>query len=382
MTKMSNEEFIEAYKNKFENIKLDDTIFNGTMKPLTVECIIHGKQTFTQARSFMNSKFGCKQCSKKSKSTEQFIKEAKEIFPEYDYSITEYKNKNTKIKFICKKHGIREILPNNMLFSKHGCSECGIEKISQKKLIPEEVIIKKSIEIFGDAFENYTFEYPQNSSRRITMTCKKHNYRFSNTVNNHINLRQGCKLCAIERQKKAITKTAKEFVEDCKTVYNDLYSFPDIEKYYINENTKINIKCNRCNNTFERRANAFLNQNRTCPCCDCSNAEVRIFVFLQKNNLNFNHHFRGFNDMKFKDNLEFDFWIPELNVAIEAQGEQHYIDNGWKKNEEFKLQQTRDQIKREYCKSNNINLIEIPYWEFNNIELILKDKLNLNGEYL
>ena len=34
MSKMSNEEFIEIYKNKFENIKLDDTIFNGTMKPL------------------------------------------------------------------------------------------------------------------------------------------------------------------------------------------------------------------------------------------------------------------------------------------------------------------------------------------------------------
>ena len=84
--------------------------------------------------------------------------------------------------------------------------------------------------------------------------------------------------------------------------------------------------------------------------------------------------------MKYKEPLELDFLLPEFNIAIEVQGPQHYIDNGWKKGDEFKEQQTRDQIKRDYCKSHNITEIEIPYWEFDNIETILETKLNLNGE--
>ena len=37
--------------------------------------------------------------------------------------------------------------------------------------------------------------------------------------------------------------------------------------------------------------------------------------------------------------------------------------------------QKRDNIKTEYCKDNNITLIRIPYWDFNNIENILKEKV-------
>ena len=39
-----------------------------------------------------------------------------------------------------------------------------------------------------------------------------------------------------------------------------------------------------------------------------------------------------------------------------------------------KLEETqiRDTIKAQYCKDNNIKLIRIPYFEFNNIDEILK----------
>ena len=34
-----------------------------------------------------------------------------------------------------------------------------------------------------------------------------------------------------------------------------------------------------------------------------------------------------------------------------------------------------DNIKTEYCKNNNIKLIRIPYWEFDNIEQIICQEL-------
>ena len=37
----------------------------------------------------------------------------------------------------------------------------------------------------------------------------------------------------------------------------------------------------------------------------------------------------------------------------------------------------RDSIKTRYCKDNNIKLIRIPYWEFNDIEKILIKELKL-----
>lgn len=43
--------------------------------------------------------------------------------------------------------------------------------------------------------------------------------------------------------------------------------------------------------------------------------------------------------------------------------------------EQFKGQKIRDEIKNKYCKQNNINLLRIPYWEFDNIENILTKNL-------
>jgi hypothetical protein len=42
----------------------------------------------------------------------------------------------------------------------------------------------------------------------------------------------------------------------------------------------------------------------------------------------------------------------------------------------LKDQQHRDEIKNQYCKDHEITLIRIPYWEFDNIEEILKNIQN------
>ena len=50
---------------------------------------------------------------------------------------------------------------------------------------------------------------------------------------------------------------------------------------------------------------------------------------------------------------------------------------GWQSKEIFENQQINDQRKRDYCKRNNIKLIEIWYYEVDNIEEILKEELDL-----
>ena len=84
-------------------------------------------------------------------------------------------------------------------------------------------------------------------------------------------------------------------------------------------------------------------------------------------------------DMSF---FRFDLYIPELNLAIEYDGECHYHVIDWGKQgkdiaeQEFEKARYHDEIKNNYCKEHNINLLRIPYWEKENIELIIKNKIN------
>lgn len=64
--------------------------------------------------------------------------------------------------------------------------------------------------------------------------------------------------------------------------------------------------------------------------------------------------------------LSYDFYLPDYNILIEYQGEQHYkpvpfggdIENAKIK---FRNQIKNDNIKRYYANTNNIKLIEISY---------------------
>lgn len=111
-----------------------------------------------------------------------------------------------------------------------------------------------------------------------------------------------------------------------------------------------------------------------------SDGERKIRVFLQQNGISFKaqHRFKNcFSEIggrRYK--LPFDFFIPEKNIAVEYDGEQHFraIDHfgGF---EGFEKRKIRDEIKNTFCKLNSIDLIRIPFTEKENISVILSDLL-------
>ena len=64
--------------------------------------------------------------------------------------------------------------------------------------------------------------------------------------------------------------------------------------------------------------------------------------------------------------FRFDLYIPELNLAIEYDGECHFHIIDWGKRgkdvaeQEFKKARHNDEIKKNYCKEHGINLLRIP----------------------
>ena len=80
--------------------------------------------------------------------------------------------------------------------------------------------------------------------------------------------------------------------------------------------------------------------------------------------------------------LSYDFYLPKYNCLIEYQGQYHDGTVSNQTEEQFKYQQEHDRRKKEYAQNNNINLLEIWYWDFDNIEEILSKYLKIQQEQI
>lgn len=77
--------------------------------------------------------------------------------------------------------------------------------------------------------------------------------------------------------------------------------------------------------------------------------------------------------------LELDGWNPDLNLAFEYNGVQHYkyTPKFHKNMNDFNEQVKRDNEKRQLCKLNNITLIEIPHnIKYNNLYKYILNELD------
>lgn len=126
---------------------------------------------------------------------------------------------------------------------------------------------------------------------------------------------------------------------------------------------------------FKCTLNDFIYAEIGHPHITMSKGEQKTYKHLKENHIKFETQYK-FDDCKRKLTLPFDFYLPDYNCCVEYQGEQHYIAREFFGGEKsFKAQIERDEIKRDYCIDNNINLIEIPYWEYNKLEIFLNEKL-------
>lgn len=149
----------------------------------------------------------------------------------------------------------------------------------------------------------------------------------------------------------------------------------------LHSNKKHWFKCkNNIHNDFFRTVNNSINFDFRCPECSYSKGENKISEFLIQNKINYISQY-SFEELVGLGNglLTYDFYLKDYNLLIEYQGEQHYkyVAGLQLKYENFEKQQEHDSRKRQYAIDNNIKLLEIPYWDFDNVDEILKKELNI-----
>ena len=286
----------------------------------------------------------------------------KQEFDERGYELisTEYVNNSTKLQYICPKHrnkGVLEITFAN--FTKgRGCPYCsGRVRKTQEEYEAELAEKKPTIRVVG----KYV-----NLKTKIEHECLVCGYHWDVLPDNMLHMPNGCPKCG-----KRAPLTRDEVI--CRVAEID--DSIEVIGEYVGYNAKMAFRCKKCDKVWLAKPNNIFS-GKGCPRCKSSKGEKEISRVLDALHIDYGTQFK-FQDCKDEHPLPFDFYIPEKNICIEYDGRQHFEPctfGGITKEraiENFELAKEHDKIKDEYCQVNNITLIRIPYWEYENIEQIL-----------
>lgn len=130
--------------------------------------------------------------------------------------------------------------------------------------------------------------------------------------------------------------------------------------------SKGNFKCVRNHEWFTEIHNVYFEKS-SCPICSTGKNETRCRFILDTI---FQKRFYKTRSV-IEGGLELDMYNDELNLGLEYQGIQHFIEDKlfFHKYGGFEEQLERDSRKKKYCEDNGINLILVSYkyYTFNSI---------------
>lgn len=186
-------------------------------------------------------------------------------------------------------------------------------------------------------------------------------------INNNINIKriEIAEICKMGMSKSNISRRMDEYK---KIAFKDEPIFYET-KEYCKISPKIAITGTTINDMELKMQKEFT-----------SFGEQEIKTVLDKYKIEFKEEY------VFKDligtgggNLRYDFYLPQYNLLIEFQGQQHkdyvpYIHGSYS---EYMRTKDHDRLKRLYAAKNGIDLLEIRYYNQDNIEYIITNHLGL-----
>lgn len=305
---------------------------------------------------------------------EEFIARARKVHGDkYDYSKTIYKGALEKVIITCRKHGDFSQVAFSHL-NGCGCSKCNAENVGNRKRMNQQEFISKASEIHKNKYDYSRVQY-KNAVSKVEIYCPNHGV-FLQRPFAHLK-GQGCPSCVKEKMWTELRhkKTTEEFIKEARSIHGDFYCYSKTK--YEHSCKKIIITC-PIHGDFYITPSSHLGGSG-CPMCSSSKGENFVKYILDKYGIDYLQQYRVSNEslLCLQKHFFVDFFIPKQNVIIEYNGIQHYKKTDYFHHKDLERQQERDMALRQYCKKHKIKLIEIPYWDYDNIETILKKELKI-----
>ena len=298
------------------------------------------------------------------------FKDVKEIVEDANYKLISKKEEivndegfiltKTKITVWCKNPNHKYSKPELSKFIKGArCRQCLTDS---RKLNYQD--IKKYFKRFN--YELLSTEYKNNHASLKIKCPKGHIFYMSFS---HFKDGQRCHECY------DIGKNRRLKYDDVKT-YIESFGYKLLSTEYINNSSKLLVQCDKGHKYKVAYSN--FQQGQRCPYCNESKGEKEISRILDELKVDYIYNMGYFKDLKCnKKPLRPDFIIEDKKIWIEYDGIQHY-QYGKFNGDLLDLMNIkyRDKLKDDYAIKNGWKLIRIPYWDFENIEKILRE-LNL-----
>lgn len=357
MEKFTYKEFVkkakEIHGNKDDYSKVE---YVNCHTKVCITCLEHG-DFWIRPSNYLRGQ-GCKCCSREKHVKEYNFKErAKSVYDNvYDYSKVNYKNNHEKVCIICPKHGEFWETPNNFL-SGHGCKKCANEKNRKHLMLTENQINEKIELVYGKGvFEIVDYSKYKGYHEPLEIKSLINNIVFKQSLSTFLNGK-----CRFKNPiKKANALNNKQFNEDRKNI-NFINKAKEVHgcKYdyskaiYVNYKTKVCIICPKHGEFWQTPKKHLKGQG--CPKCKKSFLEQIVEKKLISENINFETH-KFFKWLKMDGPQHLDFYLPDYNIAIECQGEQHYTSDT-EYGKDYVKTRKRDENKYDLLKKHNIKIL-------------------------
>lgn len=380
MRKLTNDQVIEKLKENYgDKFQYDKVNYINSRTSIKLICPTHGEFD-VYGNEALRGNAKCPKCLHIYTNKEEFIKEAEKKFPnKFNYDKVQYVNKITPVTITCKKHGYFIQQPRLFLQSKFGCAQCAKEakiKSKPKKLTDEELRMKKQKDWidYCAKLHNNKYDYSQvnyiSSTEKVEIICPIHGsfYQIPSSHKRGV----GCPKCARELTKTKIIKSQEQFEKEARAVHGDLYEYGQ----YNGMQNNMTIICKQ-HGSFTCTPHNHIYGKCGCPICKASHGEVLVYNWLTKNDIPFTRQYPLIIE---NQQLYLDFYIKYKNLiyVIEYNGIQHYLPVEYFGGKlRLEKQQIRDQRLRDYCKINDIRLLELPYTlQYNEIINKLNEFIN------
>lgn len=350
--------------------QLLETEYKNNRTLMQYRCPIHPEKENKINYSNLSLGKGCPYCgteSAASKIRTPFAR-VKVSFINRGYELleTKYKDRKTPMKYKCPVHPDKDlIISYDGLLKGDGCAHCA----GMAKYTHEEVV-----GIFNlRGYELLEKEY-RNGKTPMKYRCPDHPNKLTKISLTKLMHNRGCPYCS---------KVGRPTFDEVKNLFSER-GYELLESEYKTAKSPMKYRCAEHANHVQITNVDRLMQGKGCPCCcDRLNSKLsrKIEAWLNSQVIPFNREHR-FPDCKLKRSLSFDFYLPQHNICIEADGEQHFSPvtfGGISKElakKEFENVVIRDSVKNKYCKKKGIELIRIPYFEIKKVEKILNKAIH------